>query len=359
MYLYSFLFRLMLIKYHYNESHKWMVNMKDKQVDEMNSRNRDTNKVLLSFVIPLFNEEESVDQLIEEIEGFSSNSKRSYEIVFVNDGSGDNTLNKIISAQVTRETIVLVNLSRNFGKEHALCAGLDYAKGGVVVIMDGDLQHPIALVEKMLEYWSEGYDTVYTSRVNREEEGVVKRTLTSFFYKIFNGITDIKIVPNASDFRLMDRVVVDALSSLRENNRFTKGLYSWVGFKAKEIPYIPNERLYGTSTWSLKHLLKFGLNGVFGFSSVPLRITSLLGVLFSFFGFIYGTNIIINVLIYGKDVPGYASIIATIVFFGGVQLLSLGVIGEYIARIFDESKQRPLYIVEGCYKNGSRADTKS
>lgn len=336
-----------------------MDNMNAKLADGMNKRDRDTNKVLLSFVIPLFNEEGSIDQLIEEIETFSSNSKRPYEIVFVNDGSSDKTLDKVIAAQAKRESIFLVNLSRNFGKEHALCAGLDYSSGDVVVIMDGDLQHPIALVEKMLEYWSEGYDTVYTSRVNREEEGLVKRLLTRCFYKIFNGITDIKIAPNASDFRLMDRVVVDALSSLRENNRFTKGLYSWVGFKAKEIPYIPNERLHGTSTWSLKNLWTFGLNGVFGFSSIPLRITSLLGVLFSLFGFIYGINIIINVLIYGKDVPGYASIIATIVFFGGVQLLSLGVIGEYIARIFDESKQRPLYIVEGCYKNGTRADTKS
>lgn len=325
----------------------------------MNKQNRDANTVLLSFVIPLFNEEESIDVLIEEIEAFSSTSKRPYEIVFVNDGSNDKTLDKVIAAQDKRETIFLVNLSRNFGKEHALCAGLDYAKGDVVVIMDGDLQHPIALVEKMLEHWSEGYDTVYTSRVNREKEGFVKRTLTALFYKLFNTITDVKIAPNASDFRLMDRVVVDALAKLRENNRFTKGLYSWVGFKAKEIPYIPNERLHGTSTWSLKNLWKFGLNGVFGFSSVPLRITSLLGILFSLLGFVYGISIIINVMIYGKDVPGYASIIATVVFFGGVQLLSLGVIGEYIARIFDESKQRPLYIVEGCFKNGIRADTQN
>lgn len=324
----------------------------------MSKQNRDADTVLLSFVIPLFNEEESIDALLEDIETFSRNSKRPYEIVFVNDGSSDQTLNKIISAQATRETIVLVNLSRNFGKEQALCAGLDYAKGDVVVIMDGDLQHPIALVEKMLEHWSEGYDTVYTSRVNREKEGFVKRTLTALFYKLFNAITDVKIAPNASDYRLMDRVVVEALANLRENNRFTKGLYSWVGFKAKEIPYVPNERIHGASTWSIRHLLRFGLNGLFGFSAAPLRLTSLLGVIFSLLGFIYGINIIINVMVYGKDVPGYASIIATIIFFGGVQLLSLGVIGEYVARIFDESKQRPLYVVEGCYKMGVRAKTK-
>lgn len=290
--------------------------------------------------------------LVQQLDQAAESMELKHEIIFVNDGSSDQTLNNSIALQHSRDDILLVNLSRNFGKEIASLAGLEHATGDVIVTMDGDLQHPVSLIPDMLNAWESGYDVAAAVRESRDGESQIKQFATRWFYHIFNSISEIKIPPNSSDFRLMDRRVVDSLISLRESNRFNKGLFAWIGFNTKDIPYVPDERLHGQTAWGIAQLWRFGLNGIFGFSSLPLRLISWLGVVSSLLGFLYGAIIIINTTIYGRDLPGYSSIFAAILLFGGLQLLSLGIIGEYIARIFVESKKRPIYVIDKLYRNG-------
>jgi glycosyltransferase involved in cell wall biosynthesis len=325
-------------------------------LDSLNKKKTNRSPVkpcrLLSFVIPLYNEELSISMIVQQLDQISKTMELNHEIVFVNDGSSDQTLRTSLALQEGRDDILLVNLSRNFGKEIALLAGLEHASGDLVVTMDGDLQHPVSLIPEMLDAWKSGYDVAVAVRTNRDGESQTKQFATRWFYHIFNSISEIKIPPNSSDFRLMDRRVVDSLISLRESNRFNKGLFAWIGFSTKDIPYIPDERIHGQTGWGIKQLWRFGLNGIFGFSSLPLRLISWLGVFSSLSGFLYGAIIVFNTTLYGRDLPGYASIFAAILLFGGLQLLSLGVIGEYIARIFVESKKRPIYITDNLYRNG-------
>ena len=239
-----------------------------------------------------------------------------------------------------------MRLSRNFGKEAALTAGIDRAAGEVVVLMDADLQHPATLVPQMLEAWFEGADMVCAARASRANESLLKRLGTALFYTLINRDPAVKIPLDACDFRLMDRCVVDALKSLPERNRFMKGLYAWVGFHNVVIPYTPHERLTGTSSFSLRRLARLAFTGVTAFTNAPLRLWSALGVAIAALALGYGVWIVIEYFIYGVDVPGWATLVAGTMFLSGVQLLSIGILGEYVGRIFDEVKQRPIYVVE-------------
>jgi glycosyltransferase involved in cell wall biosynthesis len=238
-----------------------------------------------------------------------------------------------------------VRLSRNFGKEAALTAGIDRALGEVVLLMDADLQHPASLVPQMVEAWRKGADMVCAARASRSDESWLKRLGTTIFYALVNRNASVKIPVDAGDFRLMDRRVVDALKSLPERNRFMKGLYAWVGFHNVIIPYVPAERHAGVSTFSLRSLSRLAFTGVTAFTNAPLRLWSALGIVIALLAILFGFYIVIDHFLYGNDVPGWATLVTGMTFFSGVQLLSVGILGEYVGRIFDEVKQRPVYVV--------------
>lgn len=310
----------------------------------------------LSLVVPVFNEEEAVPLFVAAVEKELSGLPNKIEILFVNDGSRDNTVPVILSQidTVTFANVRLVSLSRNFGKEAALSAGIDAALGDVVVPMDVDLQDPPAVVRQFLEKWAEGYDVVYGVRAARAE-GAAKKATASLFYKLFNRLSSLKIPENVGDFRLMDRRVVDVLKSLPERNRFMKGIFAWVGFKSIGVPYVRTGRSAGETKWNYWKLWNFAIDGITSFSTLPLRVWTYIGVMFSLLAFLYMTFIIVRVMIQGVDVPGYASLLCVILFLGGVQLVTLGVIGEYIGRLFVETKGRPVYVVDRVYdKNSER-----
>jgi glycosyltransferase involved in cell wall biosynthesis len=238
-----------------------------------------------------------------------------------------------------------VRLSRNFGKEAALTAGIDRAAGEVVLLMDADLQHPASLVPEMVQAWQRGADMVCAARASRADESWPKRVGTAIFYRLVNHNSPVPIPVDAGDFRLMDRRVVDALKALPERNRFMKGLYAWVGFQNVIIPYVPAERLAGTSSFSLRNLSKLAFTGVTAFTNAPLRLWSGIGVVVALFALAFGAWIVVDHFLYGTDVPGWATLVCGMMFFSGVQLLSIGILGEYVGRIFDEVKQRPVYLV--------------
>lgn len=308
----------------------------------------------LSLVVPVYNEELAVPLFLEAVEKELGALPNKIEIVFVNDGSRDNTVPVILSKMdsVTFATIRCIGLSRNFGKEAALSAGIDAALGDVVVPMDVDLQDPPAVVRQFLEKWAEGYDVVYGVRASRAE-GAAKKATASLFYKLFNRLSSLKIPENVGDFRLMDRRVVDVLKSLPERNRFMKGIFAWVGFKSVGVPYERTQRSAGETKWNYWKLWNFALDGITSFSTLPLRMWTYVGMLFAFLAFLYMSFIIIRVMVQGVDLPGYPSLICVILFLGGIQLITLGVIGEYIGRLFVETKGRPVYIVDRVYDKDS------
>lgn len=302
-------------------------------------------KIFLSVVIPLRNEVVSLDPLFKELLPALDSIGESYEVICVNDGSEDDTLNQLLTAQKITPVIKIVDLSRNFGKDLALMAGISHATGKTVVVMDADLQDPPELIPKMVELWRQGHEVVYGARRSRDRDTFLKRFTARSFYNLYNLLVDVKIPPDAGDFRLMDQKVVNALESLPERTRFTKGLFSWVGFRQIGIPYDRPVRHAGHSQWSYLQLIRFAFDGLFSFSVFPLRVWTWIGVLISTFALGYSLYFILRTLIYGIDVPGYPSVIVAIMFFGGVQLLSVGILGEYIGRIFSETKKRPLYII--------------
>ncbi|MDQ5898363.1 MAG: polyisoprenyl-phosphate glycosyltransferase [Pseudomonadota bacterium] len=302
----------------------------------------------LSLVIPCYNESANLQPLIERATRMldALEPDPGWEIVFVDDGSRDDTALQLTlwSARDTRLRSVL--LSRNFGKEAALTAGLKAARGEVVVLMDADLQHEPELVPTMLHRWSEGHDIVYTRRTDRQAEPLLKRVFTRLFYRLLNTTHPrVRIPADAGDFRLLDRRVVDALNQLPEHSRFMKGLYAWVGFRSVEIPYVPSARAHGRSHYRLRQLASLSLSGMTAFTTWPLRAASVLGVALALLALGYGLWLTSSYLLWGHRISGWTTIVVGMMLLSGVQLLSLGVLGEYVARVFEEVKGRPLYIV--------------
>jgi glycosyltransferase involved in cell wall biosynthesis len=300
-------------------------------------------KFLLSCIIPVFNEQSGIAKFILELENYLKALTNFYEIILIDDGSTDNTAEIITS--FTNSKIKFLQLSRNFGKEIAISVGLEYCQGDAAIIIDSDFQHPFNLLPSFIEHWQQGYDMVFGIRQSREHETKFKRILTKCFYKILHLLTKEKIVPNAGDFRLLDRKVIDALNACGERSRFMKGLYAWVGFASIGIPFKAPKRQLGKSAWHFHNLAELAITGITSFSNVPLRIWSLIGFFVSCSSFLFAVYMVFKTLIYGVDLPGYPSLMVAIMFFGGIQLLSIGILGEYIARIFNEVKQRPKYIL--------------
>ena len=303
-------------------------------------------KVSISVVIPFYNEACSVEPLFERLILVLEALNRSWEVICVDDGSRDDTLIGLQAIHQRRQAVRIIKLSRNFGKEAALSAGLSRAVGDHVLIMDGDLQHPPETLTEMMRIQERGVDMVFGLRRSRNTEGLVRSRFSSFFYRVFSMTSDVRLPRDASDFRLMSRRVVEALNSLPEQTRFMKGLYAWVGYSQQAVLYDVEPRSNGASKWSLLRLLGYAWNGIVSFSVVPLRLWSFIGTAIAFLALIYAVWIGVTTLAYGRDVPGYATLAVAIFFLGGLQLLSIGVLGEYIARIFAETKRRPLFIIE-------------
>lgn len=302
----------------------------------------------LSLVVPVFNEEASIDEFMATIRRVADAemATSAIEVVFVNDGSTDSTLDRLKALPPDGMRLVIVNFTRNFGKEAALTAGLAHASGDAVIPMDVDLQDPPELIPIFVEKWRAGADVVVGRRTSRTSDSLLKRVTARGFYRLFNRMARFKIPANVGDFRLMDRRVVEAVLSLGEGSRFMKGLFAWVGYRTEIVDYTRAPRSNGRSRFGFWRLWNFALDGILGFSTVPLRVWTYVGAIIAFFSFLYGTVIVARTLIFGIDSPGYASLISVVLFLGGIQLISLGVIGEYVGRIAMEVKRRPLYLVE-------------
>lgn len=300
---------------------------------------------MLSIVIPFYNESGNIPELFRRIDEVLSRHASGYEVIGVDDGSRDDTFMRLLAERDRNPRIKLVRLSRNFGKEIALSAGLQHARGDAVVTMDADLQHPPELIPEFLAHWREGYKMVYATRQSATRETWLHTLFARSFYWVFARISHLDLPKGAGDFRLLDRRVVDALNAMPERTRFMKGLFAWVGFSQIGVPFVPPERFSGKSGFSFSRLWHFAIDGVAAFSTVPLRVWSLLGLIISAFALAYGAFLVIRTLVFGIDVPGYASLMVSSLFIGGIQLISLGVIGEYLGRVFEEVKRRPLYLV--------------
>lgn len=307
------------------------------------------NNPIISIIAPCYNEEETIEPFLRRIEEILTQINEPYEIVFINDGSRDNTLNVLLNAKQNFKNIRIINFSRNFGKEAALTAGLDKARGEAAIPIDVDLQDPPELIKELIARWREGYDVVLAKRADRMSDSFAKRVSADLFYKLNGKISNVDIPNNVGDFRLMSKRVVEALKQLPENQRFMKGLFAWVGFKTIAIEYVREKREAGQSSFNGWKLWNFALDGITSFSTLPLRIWLYIGALVSFLSFLYGSFIILKTLIFGVDLPGYASLAVIMLFLGGIQLIGIGILGEYIGRIYSESKHRPSYIIEGEY----------
>jgi polyisoprenyl-phosphate glycosyltransferase len=301
------------------------------------------NPFKLSVVVPCYNEGAHLNDFITTLKSSVASLSNDYEIIIINDGSKDNT-KEIATGLISSGNIRYLELSRNFGKEAALMAGIDHAKGDATLLIDADFQHPLEKLQEMAELWKSGYEMIYGVIVNREGESITKRLGTSVLYKLLNT-SDIAIPENAGDFRWLDRKVVNALKNLPERNRFMKGLYAWVGFKSIAIPFEPKNRETGNSTFSMGRLIKLGMAGLTSFSAAPLQLWIGIGALISFLALVYGAYVIVDTVVYGNAVSGWPTLTVALMLFSGIQLLSIGILGEYIGRIFTEVKQRPLYVI--------------
>lgn len=303
----------------------------------------------LSLVVPMFNESANVDRLFARLTEVLDGLGVTWEIVCVDDGSRDDTVARTVEHHRRDPRIKVVELSRNFGKELALTAGLRHTHGDAVVMIDADLQHPPEAIAEMLAKWREGFEMVIAVRRDRETESALKRVNAKAFYWLFAHVSEVTLPRGAGDFRLLDRKVVNVLNAMPEHTRFMKGLYAWVGFRQCSIPYDVAPRAAGETKFNAFKLWKLALDGITSFTSVPLKVWTVMGFLAAAFALLYGFIFIIKTLILGVDVPGYPSLIVAIMFFSGVQLISLGVIGEYLGRVFSEVKSRPLYVVREAY----------
>ena len=293
----------------------------------------------------MYNEAETASTFLDRILPVLRQLCNDFEIICINDGSKDDTLNILMDARNSEKRIRVIDLSRNFGKEAALTCGIDHATGNAVIPIDADLQDPPELITEMVRLWHQGFDVVLAQRTDRMTDSFMKRQTAEWFYKLHNAISEPKMEPNVGDYRLMDRKVVEALKKLPERRRFMKGLFAWVGFRQAVIPYARDARYAGKGKFSGWRLWNFALEGITSFSTAPLRIWFYIGLLVAALAFMYGTFIIGRVIFLGRDTPGYASLVTIMLFLGGIQLIGLGVLGEYLGRIYNESKQRPVYIV--------------
>lgn len=308
----------------------------------------DIVKKKVSIMIPVYNEEEVLPILYERLVSLIDfQNSYEWEILFVNDGSTDQTLSLLLQMHLKDSRINDIDLSRNYGKEIAMLAGFDYVTGDCMINLDADLQDPPELIPEMLEYWEQGYDDVYAKRRTREGESWMKRWTAHVFYLILQKTTNIKLQRDTGDFRLLDKKCIDALRLIRESQRYTKGLFSWIGFKKKEILFDRPPRIAGSTKWNYWKLIGLAMEGLTSFTISPLRISSILGILVSLGSFVYMCWVFGKAILYGDPVQGYPSLMVVLLFLGGVQLLSLGILGEYVGRIFYETKQRPLYFVRG------------
>jgi glycosyltransferase involved in cell wall biosynthesis len=301
--------------------------------------------IVLSVVTPVYNEEAGLAGLHERLSATLIALGETYEIIYVNDGSRDRSLERLHALRCADPSVSIVDLSRNFGKEVAVTAGLDHARGDAVVVIDSDLQDPPEVIPQLVAKWREGFDAVYARRLRRDGETLLKKASAAAFYRLIHRIGPMPIPQDTGDFRLMSRRVVDAVTRLRESHRFMKGLFAWVGYRQAEVGYVRDARFAGTTTWNYWKLWNLALEGITSFTVFPLKVASYAGLLVAMIAFLYGGYVIVRTLLYGADVPGYPSLLAFILFLGGLQLLALGVIGEYLGRTFNEVKGRPLYLV--------------
>ena len=313
---------------------------------------------LITLLIPAYNEQEVLEPLLERLDTLAKSTKHyQFEFLFVNDGSRDDTL-EIIKRRAEKDSrISYINLSRNFGKEIAMIAGIDHVKGDAMVILDADLQDPPELIPEMIAYWEEGYDDVYARRNSREGETWMKKRTSSWYYKLLQSSTSIPIQIDTGDFRLLDRRCIDALKQFRESQRNTKAMFSWIGYRKKEIFYNRDPRIAGTTKWNYRKLVNLAIDGITSFTTAPLRIATISGLGISLLAFCYILYLVIRPLFGVPTGAGYSSLMAVILFIGGIQMLFLGIIGEYIGRIFVEVKQRPLYLIEE-YHEGTAKKTR-
>ena len=305
-------------------------------------------KKIVSILIPCFNEEKSLPLLYAALchlmEDPNLSTRYDWELLFINDGSVDGTLDILKELRAKDLRVCYIDLSRNFGKENAMLAGFDYVTGDCMVIMDADLQHPPTLIPEMLEQWEQGYDDVYAKRLARGRESWLRRKLTLWFYSLLQRSSKVDILPNVGDFRLLDRKCINVLRHLRESQRYTKGMYSWIGFRKKELLFEQQDRVAGSSSWSFMGLFNLAINGITSFTTFPLRLATILGFIVSVAAFLFLIYVLISTLIWGDPVQGYPTLMVVILFLGGVELLALGIIGEYLGHIYHESKHRPTYI---------------
>lgn len=303
---------------------------------------------MISLIIPCYNEQDVITLCHDRVTAvIDSIADYDFEIIYINDGSQDNTLDLLDDIQSRDTRVRLINLSRNFGKEAAMTAGLDHMRGDAVIILDADMQDPPELIPDILKTWKDqNADVVYGQRLSRDGETWFKKFSASAFYALINLISQVDIPRNTGDFRLMTRRAVESLSKLREHHRFMKGLFAWVGYKQVAFHYNRKPRIAGRTKWDYLKLANLSLEGITGFSMTPLRFATLCGVMVAVFSFIFGAFILIKTILFGRDVPGYASIMVTVTFFSGIQLLCIGLLGEYIGRIFNETKNRPIYLID-------------
>ncbi len=302
--------------------------------------------IFISCIVPVFNEEAVIRTFIIKLQEALRDMTQQFEIIIVDDGSSDKTVEKIRDLINAGSSIKLLGLSRNFGKEIALTAGLEHSSGDVAILMDADFQHPLEVLPIFLSRWAEGYDMVYGVRTNRESESYMKRNFARLFYWLMKRMTNIDMPKHAGDFRLLDRKIVQALKQFPERTRFMKGLYAWVGYKKISVPFVVQERAAGKSSWRFSKLTELAITGLTSFSDVPLRVWGWIGFIISVLALIYAIYIVTVTLLFGADLPGFPTLIVAIMFLGGIQLLSIGILGEYIARIFTEVKARPRYLLQ-------------
>ncbi len=300
----------------------------------------------VTILIPCYNEEASLPQLFEALSRLmDEQASYDWEILLVNDGSRDRTLQCIKDMRQRDDRFCYVDLSRNFGKEAAMLAGFDHARGDCMIIMDADLQHPPSAIPEMLSYWEEGYEDVYARRITRGRESWLRKRLSLCYYSLLQKSTRVEVLPNVGDFRLLDRKCIEALKQLRETERYTKGMYCWIGFRKKEILFEQGDRVAGVSSWNMRSLFNLAIDGFTSFTTAPLRIATLLGLSVSMLAFLYMCYIFVKTIVWGEPVQGFPTLMMAILFLGGVQLICIGIIGEYIGRIFNETKGRPVYFV--------------
>ncbi len=311
---------------------------------------------LLSVIVPVYNEQEVLGEFHRRLAEVLAGIEARAEIVFVNDGSDDYSLVRLQELQAGDKRIAILDLSRNFGKEIAMTAGLDHARGDAVIIIDGDLQDPPELIPQMIEEWRHGFDVVYAQRRSRAGESALKKTTAALFYRLMQRISRVQIPVDTGDFRLLSRRAVDALAGLRERHRFMKGLFAWIGYPQKAIHYDRDPRHDGESKWSYLALWNLALEGITSFSTLPLKVATYLGMITALGAFLYGLFIILDTLFFGNPVAGYPSLLVVILFLGGIQLMALGVIGEYLGRMFDETKGRPLYLIRDYLPAGGEGE---